>query len=57
MIDGRRTAHRILNIAAGPLGRSGDGIDDDIFPQRMLVDSVRVYQRTDGEKDDWTGAG
>ena len=57
MIDGRRTAHRILNIDAGPLGRSGDGIDDDIFPQRMLVDSVRVYQRTDGEKDDWTGAG
>ncbi|MBT8096362.1 MAG: family 16 glycosylhydrolase [Woeseia sp.] len=36
----------ILNIAVGGMwGRSGGGIDDSIFPQRMEVDFVRVYQR------------
>ncbi len=38
--------HLILNIAVGGWwGRSGGGIDDAIFPQQMLVDYVRVYER------------
>ncbi len=37
--------HVILNIAIGGMwGRSGGGIDDDIFPVRMEVDYVRVYR-------------
>ena len=37
--------HLVLNIAVGGMwGRAGGGIDDDIFPQRMLVDYVRVYR-------------
>jgi beta-glucanase (GH16 family) len=37
--------HLILNIAVGGMwGRSGGGIDDSIFPQRMLVDYARVYR-------------
>ena len=40
--------HVILNIAVGGMwGRSGGGIDDSIFPQRMLVDYVRLYQATE----------
>ncbi len=36
----------ILNVAVGGMwGRAGGGIDDSIFPQRMLVDYVRVYER------------
>jgi beta-glucanase (GH16 family) len=35
----------ILNVAVGGAwGRTGGPIDDSIFPQRMLVDYVRVYQ-------------
>jgi beta-glucanase (GH16 family) len=42
-----RPFHLILNIAVGGMwGRSGGGIDDSVFPQRMLVDYVRVYQLT-----------
>ncbi len=42
--------HLILNIAVGGAwGRAGGGIDDAIFPQRMLVDYVRVYERTVAE--------
>ncbi len=38
--------HLILNIAVGGMwGRSGGGIDDDIFPQKMEVDYVRVYEQ------------
>ncbi len=38
--------HLILNVAVGGAwGRAGGPIDDTIFPQRMLVDYVRVYQR------------
>ena len=38
--------HVILNLAVGGgWGRAGGGIDDTVFPQRMLVDYVRVYQR------------
>ncbi len=40
--------HVILNIAVGGMwGRSGGGIDDSIFPQRMLVDYVRLYKAAD----------
>ncbi len=39
--------HMILNIAVGGAwGRAGGPIDDTIFPQRILVDYVRVYQRS-----------
>lgn len=42
--------HLILNIAVGGAwGRAGGGIDDGIFPQRMLVDYVRVYRRAADE--------
>ena len=35
----------ILNLAVGGFwGRAGGPIDDSIFPQRMLVDYVRVYR-------------
>ena len=38
----------ILNVAVGGAwGRAGGGIDDSIFPQRMLVDYARVYSRKD----------
>jgi beta-glucanase (GH16 family) len=38
--------HLILNIAVGGAwGRAGGPIDDSIFPQKMLVDYVRVYER------------
>jgi beta-glucanase (GH16 family) len=44
--------HLILNIAVGGMwGRSGGGIDDSIFPQRMEVDYVRVYERVTTEGD------
>ncbi len=37
--------HVILNVAVGGMwGRSGGGIDDGIFPQRMEVDYVRIYE-------------
>lgn len=40
--------HLILNIALGGFwGRAGGPIDDSIFPQRMLVDYVRVYERVE----------
>jgi beta-glucanase (GH16 family) len=35
----------ILNIAVGGAWGGQKGIDDSIFPQRMYVDYVRVYQR------------
>jgi beta-glucanase (GH16 family) len=35
----------ILNVAVGGTwGRTGGPIDDSIFPQRMLIDYVRIYQ-------------
>ena len=38
--------HVIMNIAVGGMwGRSGGGIDDEIFPQRMEIDYVRVYKQ------------
>lgn len=38
--------HLIMNVAVGGAwGRAGGPIDDSVFPQRMLVDYVRVYER------------
>lgn len=37
--------HLILNVAIGGMwGRAGGDIDDEIFPQRMVVDYVRAYR-------------
>lgn len=36
--------HIILNIAVGGNWGGKYGVDDSVFPQRMLVDYVRVYQ-------------
>ncbi len=39
--------HLILNIAVGGAwGRAGGPIDDSVFPQQMIVDWVRVYQKS-----------
>ncbi len=39
--------HVILNVAVGGMwGRAGGDIDDSVFPQRMLVDYVRVFERS-----------
>ncbi len=38
--------HLILNVAVGGAwGRAGGPIDESAFPQRMVVDYVRVYRR------------
>lgn len=43
-----RPFHVILNLAiGGDWGRSGGGIDNSIFPVRMLIDYVRVYRVAD----------
>ncbi len=34
----------ILNVAVGGNWGGQKGIDDSVFPQKMLVDYVRVYQ-------------
>ena len=34
----------ILNIAVGGAWGGQKGIDDGIFPQKMLIDYVRVYE-------------
>ena len=36
--------HLILNVAVGGTWGGAQGIDDSIWPQRMEVDYVRVYQ-------------
>jgi beta-glucanase (GH16 family) len=39
--------HLILNVAVGGMwGRAGGGIDDTVFPQRMVVDYVRFFERS-----------
>ncbi|HKY27444.1 MAG TPA: glycoside hydrolase family 16 protein [Pyrinomonadaceae bacterium] len=38
--------HLILNIAVGGMWGGTKGVDAAIWPQRMVVDYVRVYQRT-----------
>ncbi len=38
--------HLIMNVAVGGAwGRAGGPIDDSIFPQKMLIDYVRVYEK------------
>jgi beta-glucanase (GH16 family) len=37
--------HLLLNVAVGGFWGGAKGIDDTIFPQRMEVDYVRVYQK------------
>lgn len=38
--------HLIMNIAVGGAwGRAGGPIDDSVFPQKMFIDWVRVYQQ------------
>ncbi|NLB64438.1 MAG: family 16 glycosylhydrolase [Fibrobacter sp.] len=37
--------HLILNIAVGGDWGAAKGIDDSYFPQQMLIDYVRVYQK------------
>ena len=37
--------HFVLNIAIGGLWGGAEGVDDSIFPQRMEIDYIRVYQR------------
>lgn len=39
--------HLILNIAIGGTWGGVDGIDDGIFPQRMEVEYVRIYEAAD----------
>ncbi|MHA2247798.1 MAG: hypothetical protein ACXADY_22820, partial [Candidatus Hodarchaeales archaeon] len=36
----------ILNIAVGGSWGGIYGIDDSVFPQKMIVDYVRVYQNS-----------
>ena len=35
----------ILNIAVGGNWGGQKGVDDSIFPQQMVIDYVRVYQK------------
>jgi beta-glucanase (GH16 family) len=37
--------HLLLNVAVGGTFGGANGIDDNIFPQSMVVDYVRVYQK------------
>lgn len=37
--------HLVLNLAIGGFWGGAKGVDDTIFPQRMEIDFVRVYQR------------
>ena len=37
--------HLILNVAVGGTFGGTNGIDDNIFPQSMVIDYVRVYQK------------
>ena len=43
--------HLLLNIAVGGSWGGEQGIDNGIFPQKMLVDYVRVYQYGEVEDD------
>lgn len=38
--------HLMLNIAVGGSWGGAQGVNDDIFPQEMVIDYVRVYQAT-----------
>jgi beta-glucanase (GH16 family) len=40
--------HLVMNLAiGGDWGRAGGAIDDSIFPQRLVIDYVRVYSSND----------
>ncbi len=39
--------HLILNIAVGGDWGGAQGIDNSIFPQKMVIDYVRVYKKTE----------
>lgn len=41
--------HLILNIAVGGNWGGTEGVDDEIWPQQMQIDFVRVYQKTSRE--------
>jgi beta-glucanase (GH16 family) len=41
-----RRFHLILNVAVGGTWGGQQGVDDAIWPQRLTVDYVRVYQRS-----------
>ncbi len=38
--------HLILNVAVGGTWGGAQGVDDSIFPQKMEIDYVRVYSKT-----------
>lgn len=42
-----RRFHMILNIAVGGDWGGAKGIDDSIFPQKMFIDYVRVYKKSE----------
>jgi beta-glucanase (GH16 family) len=44
-----RNAYLILNIAVGGAWGGQQGVDDEIFPQQMLIDYVRVF-KTSGKE-------
>ncbi len=46
-----RAQHLLLNIAVGGSWGGQQGIDDSIFPQKMLVDYVRYYELVETEVD------
>jgi beta-glucanase (GH16 family) len=46
----------ILNLAIGGAWGGARGIDDSIFPQRYLIDYVRVYQKEPRNRENKTGA-
>jgi len=37
--------HILLNVAVGGFWGAVEGVDNNIFPQEMIIDFVRVYQR------------
>lgn len=43
--------HLLLNVAVGGNWGGSKGIDDRIFPQSMVVDYVRVYQKDEPDKN------
>lgn len=47
--------HLLLNVAVGGSWGGTEGIDDAIFPQKMLVDYVRVYQMGEIEENPIAG--
>jgi beta-glucanase (GH16 family) len=41
--------HLLLNVAVGGDWGGANGVDQTVFPQKMLVDYVRVYQMPEGD--------